>query len=179
MVNIWLSRGLTSLICSICNFHGINTLNMEDFHGGFHPTHAVKAELGDPHYGFPPGKLVPACHTTSPPWKILGLAHCLNKVMKNSSLSASWRTQVSRLLFCHPQILAVTLRLGSSRLQDGCLCSESPYLHKCMPRQEGQASLPVSFYWDGSLSQKCLSLFISQDWVRSQTLTAGEAGNVV
>lgn len=62
---------------------------MEDFHGGFHPTHAVKAELGDPHYGFPPGKLVPACHTTSPPWKILGLAHCLNKVMKNPSLSAS------------------------------------------------------------------------------------------
>lgn len=160
MYNIWLSRGLKSLICSICNFHSQ--------HGWFHDTGAVNAELGDAHNGFPQEELVPACHTTrSPPRKVLGLTQWFNNVMKDPSLLSS-----SAIL----RILAVNLGLGSSWLQDGCLRPDSMSLRKCIQRHEGQVALPVSFYWGGNLSQKCLSLFIGQDWVRSQALTAKEAG---
>ena len=92
----------------------------------------------------------------------------------------SWRTQVSLLSSSAIlRILAVNLRLGSSWMHDGCLCPDSMFLHKCIQRHEGQVALTVSFYWGGNLSQKCLSLFIGQDWVRSQALTGKEPGKWV
>lgn len=115
--------------------------------------------MGDPHNGFPPGKLVPACHNSR-------IHH--GRFWASSLLQQSHEEPKSlSFLFA---ILRYWLLLSGLALH-GCKmavsCSESLCLHKCMPRQEGQAfpaglfllgwkpfpEVPQPIHWPG-LSQK-------------------------